>query len=87
MGEAIPQLNACVAYYGTAFSSISSSSSSSSSSSGSISSSTNSSGSSSSKGLDLAKQSMITPRMMLWAGNVARRGEMINGYWVLIEER
>jgi hypothetical protein len=28
---------------------------------------------------------MITPKIMLWAGNVARMGEMINGYWGLVK--
>jgi hypothetical protein len=27
---------------------------------------------------------MITTRLLLWAGNVAHMGEMINGYWVLV---
>jgi hypothetical protein len=28
---------------------------------------------------------MITPKIMLWAGNVAHVGEMINGYWGLVK--
>jgi len=44
-----------------------------------------SSSSSSSKGLDLVKKCMITPKMMLRAGNLAHMGEMINRYWGLVK--
>ena len=43
------------------------------------------SSSSSSKGLDLVKKCMITPKMMLRAGNLAHMGEMINRYWGLVK--